>query len=367
MRQIRAFALFEIMIAISVIGMFMTLSIKSWMQYLTYQRKVQKDKITKRNSDRILKALGNHVVKQGYLPYPSQPKDDDDENFGVSRPSPKTEESWAQEPEAFRFGIVPFKSLGMPEEDAKDGNGNFFSYAVNPTLCGRSAMQYASVKDSNYLKRDISRYTPEYQHISCYLMPKCIQKAALEHVLDPIVVSSLTKASNIIREPQLYCIDLTSHLLSSRLELRNKLSNGQWEDLTFKLSTFHKLNRFEDIVIGTNGPTAFLDPSAERLLLNTPNQATDLSQIQDVRNWLRLTDVIAVILISHTQGGGYNKNRKKQVCTGTAVQVQNTLPTPHFFAGEDDVFWTSRSGLLINIGEYYGPLTYFLPANICLR
>ena len=55
-----------------------------------------------------------------------------------------------------RFGIVPFKALGLSENDIKDGYGSFFTYIVHSSLSDKACI-YDFWNEYGYLKRDIKQ------------------------------------------------------------------------------------------------------------------------------------------------------------------------------------------------------------------
>jgi hypothetical protein len=70
------------------------------------------------NIEIVLKSIGVYcIAKEGAIPFPSA----NDRNVGMQHSG--TQNS---------FGIVPFKTLGIMERFAKDGNGRWLLYKMNP-------------------------------------------------------------------------------------------------------------------------------------------------------------------------------------------------------------------------------------------
>ncbi len=110
------FSLTEVALCLVVMGIVLSFGIPSFLQYLRYQRTHE----TKEKQEKILQSLGGFVLQNGYLPLPSDPFASP-ENFGVAReaaPNPSD-----------MIGILPFKTLGLPESYAQDGFKRYFTYA----------------------------------------------------------------------------------------------------------------------------------------------------------------------------------------------------------------------------------------------
>ena len=110
------FSLTEVALCLVVMGVVLSLGIPSFLQYLRYQRTLE----TKEKQEKILQSLGGFVLQNGYLPLPADPFASP-ENFGVAR------ESAMNPPDM--IGILPFKTLGLPESYAQDGFKRYFTYA----------------------------------------------------------------------------------------------------------------------------------------------------------------------------------------------------------------------------------------------
>jgi hypothetical protein len=90
------------------------------MTQFTASKKLYASQKTIANMELVLKAMGAYYIsKEGTLPFPS----DMTNNIGV--PSKGDHNT---------FGIVPFKSLGIMEGFAKNGNGKWLLYMLNPSF-----------------------------------------------------------------------------------------------------------------------------------------------------------------------------------------------------------------------------------------
>ncbi|MDC0349298.1 type II secretion system GspH family protein [Alphaproteobacteria bacterium] len=111
----KGFALIEIAIALIVMGLVLGAGIPSFLHYLKWQ-KIQE---TKEKQEKILYSLAGFVLQNGFVPLPAAPYEKG-ENFGLSRKSLNT-------PLDMR-GLIPFKTLGLPESYSKDGFKRYFTY-----------------------------------------------------------------------------------------------------------------------------------------------------------------------------------------------------------------------------------------------
>ncbi|OFW69372.1 MAG: hypothetical protein A2977_03305 [Alphaproteobacteria bacterium RIFCSPLOWO2_01_FULL_45_8] len=109
------FALVEVAIALIVMGVLLGIGLPSFLQYLQWQ----KIRDTKEKQEKIFYSVASFVLQNGFVPLPADPYEKG-ENFGMSRPS-------AQKSEDLR-GLIPFKTLGLPEECARDGFKHYFTY-----------------------------------------------------------------------------------------------------------------------------------------------------------------------------------------------------------------------------------------------
>ncbi|QEK39132.1 type II secretion system protein [Candidatus Nesciobacter abundans] len=144
----KGFSMLEMAIVLVIFGSLSSIMFSSMQKYVKWQR----SEVTKSNMEKILKSLGTFVSSRGRLPYPSTPsnKFPDPDNPvtvapGFEYPWPKNDKEWGN---IYLYsGIVPFKTLQIPEHMAKDGNGRYFTYVMDTTLGGRTYVESVSPND----------------------------------------------------------------------------------------------------------------------------------------------------------------------------------------------------------------------------
>jgi hypothetical protein len=121
MRKLDGFSLMEASIVLTIMGLVSVVglgAIKRW-------REQQQMAITQNHQEKILTAVALYGARTGHFPYPSDPKASLD-TFGLSRVpegAPKDQ-----------VGIVPYRTLGLPEGVARDGHGRYFTYVGGSPL-----------------------------------------------------------------------------------------------------------------------------------------------------------------------------------------------------------------------------------------
>src|ERR1700686_1191956 len=90
------------------------------------------------NMDAVVQALSIYVETAGRLPCPADPAVSD-ASFGWERGVKVADLAGNHPPTGTcdaktREGIVPFVTIGLPVQTARDGWGNFYSYAVSPVF-----------------------------------------------------------------------------------------------------------------------------------------------------------------------------------------------------------------------------------------
>lgn len=90
------------------------------------QNQVQRAKLTRDNQEIILDMLQEYLAQNGRLPCPGDvlapPESRGERRMGCAKGG--------------YIGIVPYRTLGLPESVAKDGYGHWMTYAVDPEMTG---------------------------------------------------------------------------------------------------------------------------------------------------------------------------------------------------------------------------------------
>lgn len=108
-----------ILIEVAIAMVIFSLCIGGIMVLMQRSHQDHQNTLTHTNKALIIKALNRYHRQEGHLPCPSQP--DGDDGFAVER---------CQGPSQ-QIGILPYKTLGLSAEIAKDGFGHYFTYAVS--------------------------------------------------------------------------------------------------------------------------------------------------------------------------------------------------------------------------------------------
>ncbi|WP_038465963.1 hypothetical protein [Candidatus Odyssella acanthamoebae] len=115
-RRLPAFSLIEIAIALIIIGILASLTIP----VITTHHRFNQQKTTDNHREQIMAALAAYVLQYHRLPAPA-PTSEGKAIEKCTKP-------------AQCVGFVPFTTLGLSEKTAKDGYGNWFTFAVHPEL-----------------------------------------------------------------------------------------------------------------------------------------------------------------------------------------------------------------------------------------
>jgi type II secretory pathway pseudopilin PulG len=116
-----AFVLLEVAIALVVLGI-MGLASFNAIGQASKQRKIH---LTSTRMENMLTVLGSYVRSHGRLPCPAAAPELSDQR-GMERAT-------CYVGAAFK-GIVPYKTLGLAESEARDGWGRWITYAIAPAL-----------------------------------------------------------------------------------------------------------------------------------------------------------------------------------------------------------------------------------------
>ncbi|MDR1034606.1 MAG: type II secretion system GspH family protein [Holosporales bacterium] len=108
------FSLLEVSISLFIVGIISSIFVTQF----SATRKIYATHKTMANIEIVLKALVSYYIsKEGAIPFPSA----SDRNIGIQNSSTQG-----------CFGLIPFKALGIMERFAKDGNGRWLLYQMNP-------------------------------------------------------------------------------------------------------------------------------------------------------------------------------------------------------------------------------------------
>ncbi len=115
------FSLLETTIVLGVMGILGTLALPLLSQY----RERQALQITQEHQKRVIEALESYLLHHHLLPSPADPGETSD-HFAAGSSNPNMLQ---------KRGIVPYRTLGLPEKMAKDGYGHYMTYAVADDAC----------------------------------------------------------------------------------------------------------------------------------------------------------------------------------------------------------------------------------------
>lgn len=113
-KTIRAFALLEVAIAISILGIIAYMGMPLINRLQTWQH----TRTTSAHQEQIMHSLGAYVLANSRLPY------------AAADISGKAQAGQT-------IGFVPYQTLGIPESIAKDGQHHWMTYAVEPNLASQ--------------------------------------------------------------------------------------------------------------------------------------------------------------------------------------------------------------------------------------
>jgi type II secretory pathway pseudopilin PulG len=108
-----------ILIEVAIAMIIFSVCIGSILMLIQHSQFSQQNNMTQTHHTIILQALNRYHSRMGHLPCPSQPVMDD--GFALQKCHGPHEQ----------IGILPYKTLGLPAYVAKDGHGNYFTYAVS--------------------------------------------------------------------------------------------------------------------------------------------------------------------------------------------------------------------------------------------
>ena len=117
------FTLVEMAIVIAIAGIMLTFFISA----LGGNTNIRRESQTRDKMELIAKAIGNRIIQGFGAPCPADPAVAQTlATFGQARAACASA--------ALSEGLVPFQSLGLPVEMARDGWGRFMTYRTSPTV-----------------------------------------------------------------------------------------------------------------------------------------------------------------------------------------------------------------------------------------
>jgi hypothetical protein len=119
----KAFALLEIAIALCVLGIINYVGFAAFAKIKAWQQ----TKTTKSHQEQVMQAVAGYVLMHHKLPCPAA------SNNGKAQAICTTAET--------AIGYIPYKTLSIPEELAKDGAHHWMSYAINTSLASAWLLQ----------------------------------------------------------------------------------------------------------------------------------------------------------------------------------------------------------------------------------
>ncbi len=109
--------LLEVIVALFILG----LTFQGGMLFISHIRQQKKQTETLQKQDLVLKSLAHYAMIHGKLPWAADPD--------AASPAVGLEDRAC----ARQVGVLPFKTLGLPENYSKDGHGHYFIYKVAKT------------------------------------------------------------------------------------------------------------------------------------------------------------------------------------------------------------------------------------------
>lgn len=115
-----------VMILLGLVIAYMTRSVQAPDYY--------KEELTSKRMGEVMAVLSTYVQRYNRLPCPAQPSGIGPEPFGFEFGSTATGAVVPADCGTWREGILPFKTLGLPQEYARDSWGQHFTYAISPAF-----------------------------------------------------------------------------------------------------------------------------------------------------------------------------------------------------------------------------------------
>ncbi len=116
--------LIELALVMLVVGFAIVVSIPLYNSYVQRNALIE----TNKRIDFIAKAISSYSQVRFRVPCPANPTPVAGTQYGLERVSCRLGAP------SLRHGIIPYRTLGIPEQYAKDAYGNFFTYVVSPSF-----------------------------------------------------------------------------------------------------------------------------------------------------------------------------------------------------------------------------------------
>ena len=124
------YVLVDLALTVVVIGILIAVGIPMYKSYSQRDAVIQ----TEKRMDIIAHAFSNYIQMRWRLPCPADPNETA-QAFGTERTGGCTGAI------SDRYGIIPYRTIGIPEQYARDGYGNFMTYVVSPDFTSVKVIQ----------------------------------------------------------------------------------------------------------------------------------------------------------------------------------------------------------------------------------
>ena len=133
--HLKGFTLLELAIVLVIIGIVAGLGLPSLVNLMNRDKVIT----TGQNQQYVLQALAGYLLTYHHLPCPASPI-----GSGAERGKAPSQ---CDSPEQAQ-GIIPFRTLGIPEAKAKDGYKNWMTYAIHPLLGNKLDLKSLLIDES---------------------------------------------------------------------------------------------------------------------------------------------------------------------------------------------------------------------------
>lgn len=148
-----------ILIEVAIAMIIFSLCIGAVLMVMQQSQFAQQSNITHQHQTIIIQALNRYHRQEGYLPCPSKPIVDD--GFALE----KCQGGYQQ------IGILPYKTLGIPANIARDGHGHYFTYAVSEfATCTRGDKDISVTENTIHVLDAFGRRYGSLNHEIAYVV-----------------------------------------------------------------------------------------------------------------------------------------------------------------------------------------------------